>query len=157
MADARFGNWTPERVAHLTRLWQEGYTAGQSAQILGGVTRNAVIGKAHRLNLGRHRASMVRLPMPEPQPAPVPDLPAMPEIDETRITARMCRWPTATVGPNGLYICCRTVQPGRHLCAEHITAAHRIRHGINKRLNEYDTIRSRSTHATPMARRTGAA
>lgn len=45
-------NWTPERIAELTRLWTQGYSASQIATALGGVTRNAVIGKATRLGLG---------------------------------------------------------------------------------------------------------
>jgi len=43
--------WTEEKVAKLKELWGKGNTASQIAEILGGVTRNAVIGKAHRLNL----------------------------------------------------------------------------------------------------------
>ena len=44
-------SWTPEKVEKLKELWGKGNTANEIAQILGGVTRNAVIGKAHRLNL----------------------------------------------------------------------------------------------------------
>ena len=45
-------SWTPEKVEKLKELWGKGgNTASEIAQILGGVTRNAVIGKAHRLNL----------------------------------------------------------------------------------------------------------
>ena len=44
-------SWTPEKVTKLKELWGKGNTASEIAQILGGVTRNAVIGKAHRLNL----------------------------------------------------------------------------------------------------------
>ena len=44
-------SWTPEKVQKLKELWGKGNTASEIAQILGGVTRNAVIGKAHRLNL----------------------------------------------------------------------------------------------------------
>ena len=44
-------SWTPEKVDKLKELWGKGNTASEIAQILGGVTRNAVIGKAHRLNL----------------------------------------------------------------------------------------------------------
>jgi GcrA cell cycle regulator len=44
-------SWTDERVATLTKLWQEGLSASQIAAELGGVTRNAVIGKVHRLGL----------------------------------------------------------------------------------------------------------
>ena len=44
-------SWTPEKVEKLKELWGKGNTASQIAEILGGVSRNAVIGKAHRLNL----------------------------------------------------------------------------------------------------------
>ena len=44
-------SWTEEKVEKLKELWGKGNTASQIAQILGGVSRNAVIGKAHRLNL----------------------------------------------------------------------------------------------------------
>jgi len=43
--------WNEERIAELRRLWSEGFSASQIADRLGGITRNAVIGKAHRLNL----------------------------------------------------------------------------------------------------------
>ncbi|MBT9372038.1 GcrA family cell cycle regulator [Rhizobium sp. CSW-27] len=50
-------NWTDERVEKLKRLWAEGLSASQIAAQLGGVSRNAVIGKVHRLNLpGRAKA-----------------------------------------------------------------------------------------------------
>ena len=44
-------SWTPNRVSKLKELWGKGDTAGQIASIIGDVTRNAVIGKAYRLNL----------------------------------------------------------------------------------------------------------
>ena len=44
-------SWTPEKVEKLRELWGKGYTASQIAEKLGDTTRNAVIGKAHRLNL----------------------------------------------------------------------------------------------------------
>jgi len=44
-------SWTEEKVEKLKELWGKGSTASQIAMILGGVSRNAVIGKAHRLNL----------------------------------------------------------------------------------------------------------
>lgn len=50
-------NWTDERVEKLKKLWSEGLSASQIAAQLGGVSRNAVIGKVHRLNLpGRAKA-----------------------------------------------------------------------------------------------------
>ena len=44
-------SWTDEKVNKLKELWGKGQTASQIAEIIGGVSRNAVIGKAHRLNL----------------------------------------------------------------------------------------------------------
>ena len=44
-------SWTPEREKKLKELWQKGHTASEIASLLGETTRNAVIGKAHRLNL----------------------------------------------------------------------------------------------------------
>ena len=60
-------NWTDDRVEQLKNMWTEGLSASQIARALGGVTRNAVIGKVHRLGLaGRaspSRAERPRLPM----------------------------------------------------------------------------------------------
>ena len=54
-------SWTPEKVDKLKNLWGKGYTANQIAETIGDVTRNAVIGKAHRLNLaGRSIAKSSR-------------------------------------------------------------------------------------------------
>ena len=44
-------SWTDEKVNKLRELWGKGNTASQIAEIIGGLSRNAVIGKAHRLNL----------------------------------------------------------------------------------------------------------
>ena len=44
-------SWTEEKVNKLKELWGRGKTASQIAEIIGGISRNAVIGKAHRLNL----------------------------------------------------------------------------------------------------------
>lgn len=52
-------NWTEERTATLTRMWESGATASQIAEELGDVSRNAVIGKAHRLGL-KSRPSPVK-------------------------------------------------------------------------------------------------
>lgn len=68
--------WTEERVAELKKLWAEGHSASQIAKRLGSVTRNAVIGKVHRLGLsGRATPSRPvkrppRLARPKPQQAP---------------------------------------------------------------------------------------
>jgi GcrA cell cycle regulator len=65
--------WTDERVEMLKKLWSDGLSASQIAGELGGVTRNAVIGKVHRLGLsGRAKAPMPqaqRAKKPAPRPA----------------------------------------------------------------------------------------
>ncbi|MGZ3306518.1 MAG: GcrA family cell cycle regulator, partial [Asticcacaulis sp.] len=60
-------SWTDERVETLKKLWQDGHSASQIAKQLGGVTRNAVIGKVHRLGLsGRAAPSTPTRPMYKP-------------------------------------------------------------------------------------------
>lgn len=75
-------SWTDERIATLKKMWEGGSTASQIADELGGVSRNAVIGKAHRLGL-KARPSPVKPneDKPEPKkaaaPAPVAPRPAV--------------------------------------------------------------------------------
>nr|WP_314463878.1 GcrA family cell cycle regulator [uncultured Novosphingobium sp.] len=78
-------SWTDERIEKLTKMWEGGATASQIADELGGVSRNAVIGKAHRLGL-KARPSPVKAnekparPAPAPKkPKPVEAAPAAPE------------------------------------------------------------------------------
>jgi GcrA cell cycle regulator len=82
-------SWTDERIATLKKMWEGGSTASQIADELGGVSRNAVIGKAHRLGL-KSRPSPVKAnekpetakgkveakPAPKKVAAPVPAKPA---------------------------------------------------------------------------------
>lgn len=84
-------SWTDERVETLKRMWAEGQSASQIAKELGGVTRNAVIGKVHRLGLSNRNedeapaapaaAAAPAAPAPEPkaEPKPVAAAPAAPE------------------------------------------------------------------------------
>lgn len=96
-------SWTDERVDLLKKLWGEGQSASQIAKELGGVTRNAVIGKVHRLGLSNRAgaspakaadkkpakakadepAKAAAPPTPKPEPvtaAPKPSLPARKQI-----------------------------------------------------------------------------
>lgn len=69
MADAV--TWTDERVEQLKKLWIEGLSASQIAGELGNVTRNAVIGKVHRLGLsGRAKSNASATPRPRKPSAP---------------------------------------------------------------------------------------
>jgi GcrA cell cycle regulator len=69
--------WTDERIEQLRQMWQNGRTASQIAEELGGVSRNAVIGKAHRLGLQSRpspvsQREVVAAPEPAAQPAAAP-------------------------------------------------------------------------------------
>ncbi|MEI9849582.1 MAG: GcrA family cell cycle regulator [Sphingomonas sp.] len=72
-------SWTDERIETLKKMWDSGLTATQIAEELGGVSRNAVIGKAHRLGLPA-RPSPVKPnePKAEAAPRPQPAAPAAP-------------------------------------------------------------------------------
>ncbi len=72
-------SWTDERVEILKQMWAEGKSASVIAKELGGVTRNAVIGKVHRLGLSNRTAAAsstakpaAEAPKPEPAPQPEP-------------------------------------------------------------------------------------
>jgi GcrA cell cycle regulator len=65
-------SWTDERVELLKKMWGEGQSASQIAKELGGVTRNAVIGKVHRLGLSNRAASTTTAPKAEPKAKAAP-------------------------------------------------------------------------------------
>ena len=115
-------SWTDERIEQLKQLWSKGMTASQIAEDLGGVSRNAVIGKAHRLGL-QSRPSPVKpnepapaaakpgpseaaaespfepVATPEPQPAPQPAATAATAAPSERPSAPEPR--VVSVGPGG--------------------------------------------------------
>ncbi|MBW6506236.1 MAG: GcrA cell cycle regulator [Rhodobacteraceae bacterium] len=64
-------SWTDERVETLKKMWGEGQSASQIAKELGGVTRNAVIGKVHRLGLSNRAGAASEDPAPAPAVAAV--------------------------------------------------------------------------------------
>jgi GcrA cell cycle regulator len=65
-------SWTDERIEKLTKMWEGGSTASQIAEELGGVSRNAVIGKAHRLGLKSRPSPVKANDKPEPAAAAAP-------------------------------------------------------------------------------------
>ncbi|MFD0909370.1 GcrA family cell cycle regulator [Ruegeria arenilitoris] len=73
-------SWTDERVELLKKMWGEGQSASQIAKELGGVTRNAVIGKVHRLGLSnRTTGAAPAKAEPKEKPAPAPKAEAKPK------------------------------------------------------------------------------
>jgi GcrA cell cycle regulator len=73
-------SWTDERVETLKRMWAEGQSASAIAKELGGVTRNAVIGKVHRLGLSNRTD--------EPEAAPAPEPVAEKKVEKKPVTAK---------------------------------------------------------------------
>src|ERR1700683_4208969 len=125
--------WSDERVELWKKLWLDGLSASQIAKQLGGVTRNAVIGKVHRLGLaGRaspSRSERPRLPMaPKTQNvrAHAPPVPVVEEdplqLDDGNfatvltISDRMCRWPIGDPAATDFHFCGRSPKSGSHYC-----------------------------------------
>lgn len=98
-------NWTDERVEKLTKLWADGLSASQIAAQLGGVTRNAVIGKVHRLNLpGRAKSGGGANPQrAKPKPA-------QPRVS-SGFNARPTQRPTASRGVGGSAAAALRIEP----------------------------------------------
>ena len=141
--------WTDERVATLKKLWLDGLSASQIAKQLGGVTRNAVIGKVHRLGLsGRAAPSQparpaFKAPRPArvaaPAPAPVvrravdvPVAPTLPSVlrQETpgsatvlTLGAHMCKWPIGDPATEGFTFCGKGAHDGPY-CDAHAQIAY---------------------------------
>jgi GcrA cell cycle regulator len=143
-------DWTNERVDELRRLWGQGQTASRIAELLGGITRNAVIGKAHRLGLcgrpspirreeGQRLARPLRAPAAalaeeltrEPQSRPV-ESPAPPPLPvaapgaskQARGSAKSCSWPMGDPKQPEFHFCGEEAVPGRPYCAVHCTMAY---------------------------------
>ncbi|HEX8660500.1 MAG TPA: GcrA family cell cycle regulator [Brevundimonas sp.] len=145
--------WTEDRVGALKKLWLEGQSASQIAkQLGGGVTRNAVIGKVHRLGLsGRaapsqparatFRPSRPRPAQPtqapsaprrieavQPRAVAAPSVPApMPDLPGTAtvmtLGAHMCKWPIGDPSSNEFSFCGRRSSEGVY-CVEHARVAY---------------------------------
>lgn len=140
--------WTDERVELLKKLWQDGLSASQIAKQLGGVTRNAVIGKVHRLGLSgraapskpqrtvfkaprpaRPAAMVVTAPRRMSDSSPTPPTPVR-YIDERPGTAtvltlgaHMCKWPIGDPALDSFTFCGRRSDEGPY-CHEHAEVAY---------------------------------
>lgn len=113
-------SWTDERIDRLKTMWEKGMTASQIAEDLGGVSRNAVIGKAHRLGL-QSRPSPVKANEPSAAPAPkasaprvaAPPPPPPPPPPSAPRNFAPVYVPQAPTGPTGAQL--RSVGPGGFL------------------------------------------
>jgi GcrA cell cycle regulator len=133
--------WTDERVDQLKSLWTEGLSASQIARVLGGVTRNAVIGKVHRLGLAG-RAAPTRIDRPRLPSAPrlhhlrirEPELPVVEEepitledgsfVGVLTINDRMCRWPIGDPSGDEFHFCGHNPKSGSPYCEAHARKAY---------------------------------
>lgn len=101
----------PERTAALMALWSEGLPASEIGRRLG-VTKNAVVGKVHRLGLPKRQS-----PIPEkPRPADVVRLDSL--------SSGMCCWPEGEPGEEGFRFCGEPSVPGKPYCATHCERAY---------------------------------
>lgn len=144
--------WTEERVETLKTLWAQGLSASQIAKQLGGVTRNAVIGKVHRLGLsGRATPSQPRSRVGEvtrPRPAIRTGRSLGTETGEPKtprfavralnaglgdvsdhagvlnLTDHICRWPIGDPSEPGFQFCGKKCKPGSPYCDAHAEQAY---------------------------------
>ncbi len=136
--------WTEERVALMRRLWAEGLTASQIAVRLDGASRNAVIGKLHRMKLSADGQADAPRPVRTraavaPRPAVADGEAAAPArftavailVEEpglatfSSLEAHMCRWPIGDPAADDFSFCGQALALGRPYCAQHSRTAYR--------------------------------
>ncbi|WP_395682256.1 GcrA family cell cycle regulator [Inquilinus sp.] len=138
-------SWTEERVAQLRQLWGNGKSASEIAEILGGVSRNAVIGKAHRLELSGRPSPIKRkedeeeeevavaTPVAaEAQPAAAVEKVAAKPVPERKsggatilnLTERMCKWPIGDPRDKDFHFCGKASHANFPYCIEHAQIAY---------------------------------
>ena len=134
-------SWTAEREDLLKKLWNKGHTASQIAKIIGDTTRNAVIGKAHRLNLAsrvtakssreKNPTQMQRTIKPEKlsRKARFKSLlldknfePENPKMLE-ELNEETCRWPLGHPDEKDFHFCGRKPESNFPYCKLHILYA----------------------------------
>jgi len=108
--------WTDERVEELKRLWGEGLTTGEIGKALE-VSKNAVVGKAHRLGL-KGRPSPIKRAKPQRAKAE----PKIRSVIE--LSAHTCRWPIGDPREPGFHFCGKPAMSGKPYCAEHAAVAY---------------------------------
>ena len=144
--------WDEERVEQLKQLWAEGLSASQIASKMGGVTRNAVIGKVHRLGLsGRatpakpQRGRSFETPKEEEKPGITARADPSPVINEPEFTTplvlssgdrttvatlknNMCKWPVGDPASDEFHFCGQSTSTGKSYCPYHAHMAFQPSH-----------------------------
>jgi GcrA cell cycle regulator len=131
-------SWTDERIALLKKLWGEGKSAAEIAKALGGgLTRNAVIGKAHRLKLSNRVSPIQQNNKKTPAPAAkvveekktvavkaAPPKRTTSGVSMVNLKDRMCRWPSGDPKDADFHFCGCEIVPGLPYCEDHAKAAY---------------------------------
>jgi GcrA cell cycle regulator len=99
--------WTPERIEMLTRLWEEGITTAEIGRRIG-VTKNAVIGKVHRIGL---------------TPRVITQKPP-PKRNVFDFTGPACMWPIGHPGEDDFHFCGEHPIAGKPYCEHHVEVAY---------------------------------
>jgi GcrA cell cycle regulator len=142
--------WGADAIETLRALWAEGLSTAEIGRRMG-VSKNAVIGKAHRLNLPARPSPIRRdgaagprpatprpivarpiaprpvrpaTPPSAPPPAPPPAPRPAPPRHVSRAGVRTCCWPIGEPGTRGFHFCGREALPGKPYCAEHAAVAY---------------------------------
>jgi len=104
-------DWTPEKVDSLIAFWNECLPTSEIGRRLG-ITKNAVVGKAHRLGLTKRQS-------------PIRRKPNQTEIVKLEgLGVGMCSWPTGEPGTDDFRFCGAPVIPGKPYCGEHCARAY---------------------------------
>lgn len=110
-------SWTDERVDLLKKMWGEGQSASQIAKELGGVTRNAVIGKVHRLGLsnraggGSTGSASAKAAKDKPAPKPKPAVAAKPKAEPKPAEPTDTKMQTQSASPPPMSAARRAIIP----------------------------------------------
>ena len=122
--------WTDELMEKLRMLWEKGLPASAIAEALGGgISRNAVIGKAHRLGL-EARPSPVKTAdesgaSPKPKAAPRAAKVVKPQRTSLlELSEKVCKWPIGHPGDADFHFCGKPSQAGYPYCGEHCAVAY---------------------------------
>lgn len=123
--------WTDKRIKALKKFWEKGLTASQIATELGEVTRNAVIGKAHRLGLSG-RPSPLKSNVKSAPAAAKPERKQQQQVPKKQITLlmlteHMCKWPVGHPGDDDFHFCGGQSSPGQPYCPHHSAMAYQER------------------------------
>ncbi len=117
--------WTDDRIAKLKKLWDRGLSASKIASELGEVTRNAVIGKAHRLSLESRPSPVKSDGTKAAKPAPkAKSRVANDRINLLDLNERICKWPSGHPGDDDFQFCGKPSEAGVPYCVEHCQMAY---------------------------------